>query len=76
MAANAPLDKLSHTRGFLATIWRENKPSEIPFEQFDPESTLLRKATTYLKLEQGEELKLLLKESFGTPDDVCMSNDH
>ena len=70
MAANAPLDKLQHTRGLLASIWKENKPSEDPFESSDIDTSLLKKATTYLRLEQGEELKTLLKKSFGSPDDV------
>jgi hypothetical protein len=58
----------------LATIWRENKPSEPPFEASDNDSSLLSKATDHLKHEQGEELKALLKESFGSPDDVCVIN--
>jgi hypothetical protein len=70
MAANAPLDRFPHTYGLLAIIWRQNNPNESPFEASVVDANLLNKATSFLKHEQGEELKTLLKDSFGCPDDV------
>lgn len=72
MTANAPLEKFPHTRGLLSCIWRENNGLDSSEDatdcQWDPR--LLTKATYYLQHEQGEELKALLKESFGSPNDV------
>lgn len=75
-----PPEKFPHTRGLLAAIWRDNKPGEALLEAGpgtdSVDANLLTKATLCLEHEQGEELKVLLKESFGSPDDVSFVSPH
>jgi len=69
MASNATVDKIPHTRTLLAAIWRDYKQYAPSFEGSDLDPALANKATHYLQHEQGEDLKALLRDSFGCPDD-------
>lgn len=81
-SGDTTVEKLPHTRALLASIWRENKPEDAStFLESEPNSdgpgatdvidaSLLNQAVLYLAHEQEDELKNLLKESFGSPDDA------
>ena len=71
-------EKLAHTKALLTSIYRENKPEQVAAlgDSVEPhgsdvvDTALVNRVVQYLVHEQEDELKKLLKESFGSPDDV------
>ena len=72
--ASISSDKLSHTKALLIAIYKENRPKDAAKSEscgsdiIDP--VLLTRAINCLSVEQEDELKSILKQSFGSPDDV------
>lgn len=61
-----PTEKLAHTKSLLTAIYGENRPDTLD----SVDSALLTRAVQHLAAEQEDELRELLKSSFGSPDDV------